>query len=238
MQEEYQNKKGGFQVWMPIALALALSGGLLIGLNLSKTPAIVIQQDQKSGKSLGSGKIEELIRYIEAKYVDPVDRENLMTEAIDKIIENLDPHSAYIPADELAKVNENLEGKFDGIGVEFLMLEDTMVIVSVLEKGPADQAGLLPGDRIVGVKDSVVAGKTIPSSEIVKQLRGVTGTAIEVSIFRKKTGEQFKKEIVRGKIPIKSVDTAYFLEDNIGYLKINRFSSTTTTRNLSKRLIS
>ena len=227
MYEDQGKKNTGFQIWMPFAIAIALSLGLLVGLNLSKSSPVVQGPILSNNTGQGNGKVEELIRYIEAKYVDEVDRDELTNQAIHKILENLDPHSAYIPAEELADVNEQLNGKFDGIGVEFLLVEDTIVIISILENGPSEKVGLKPGDRIVAIEDSTIVGPDFDSEKVMARLRGRKGTDVEITVYRKKTDATFNVSITRGHIPIKSVDAAFWVDEDIAYIKINRFSSTT-----------
>ena len=172
-------------VWMPLLLALFLVGGIFMGSQFNQQTAIVVHHKSALQKqSLGQGKLEELIRYIESKYVDGVERDVLVENAINEVLHQLDPHSAYISTDKLASVNEQLNGAFDGIGVEFLVIEDTVMITHVLEEGPSAKTGLINGDRIVGISDSAVAGQQIPTTHIMEMLRGPSGSNVEVEIWR------------------------------------------------------
>ncbi len=216
-------------IWMPFLLSAVLAGGILIGTRLqSAAPPLVISGERPAAGSEAGGyaKLEELLRFIEAKYVDEVSRDKLIDEAIQSILKQLDPHSSYIPADQLEIVEEHLEGSFSGIGVEFLLIEDTLVVVTALSGGPAEKAGILPGDKIVAVEDSVIAGKGLLNKDILQLLRGEKGSKVNLLILRG-SGKQLRITIVRDKIPMHSLDAALMVNDKTGYIKLNRFSATT-----------
>jgi len=156
-----------FNLYLPILLSLILAGGILIGLQLNKSQSINIRSFHKQ-----PDKLDGILDFIESSYVDTVNRAELEEIAIPKILEHLDPHSVYIPARDLARVNEPLEGNFDGIGVSFTMPNDTVIINSVISGGPSEKIGLLAGDRIVRINDVVVAGVKIHQDSIVKRLKG------------------------------------------------------------------
>ena len=214
---------------MPTLMALMLVGGMLIGTRINTNmPLIsVLPENDMPSVSLGEGKLEEILRYVDAKYVDDVKREKLTDEAITAMLKELDPHSNYISAEQLQNVSEQLEGNFDGIGVEFLFLDDTVNIVTPLIGGPSEAVGIMSGDKIIQIEDTIVAGVEMAQEDIVKRLRGERGTEVNVKIAR--SGEDDLKEftIVRDKIPINSVDVAYMVDETTGYIKINRFSATT-----------
>ena len=230
MNVNERNNTSGIRIWTPFLLGLAAAGGMLVGMRMnSPAPSVQWIDANKDipASTIGRGRVEEIIRYIEAKYVDDVDSDKMVNSAIAKLIHDLDPHSNYIPAAELKEINEQLEGSFDGIGIEYMILDDTIVVVTPLSGGPSEAAGILVGDKIIRIKDSLVAGVGIDNVGIMKQLRGEAGTEVDVSI--KRAGEKKLKKftITRDKIPNKSVDVAYMLEDNIGLIKINRFSAQT-----------
>jgi carboxyl-terminal processing protease len=216
-------------IWFPTFFSILFIVGVLVGTQLDNN-APMIQAYSSSNKhfsGIGQGKIEELIRYVDAKYVDDVSRQRLMEEAIQSIIQELDPHSSYISAEELQRVNEQLEGSFDGIGVEFMIFDDTLTIVGVLAGGPSEKTGLKVGDKIISVNDTIVAGQNKSLNSIVDQLKGEKGSTVTVSILRNKEKNQRKFVIRRDAIPINSIDVAYAMENGIGYIKINRFSAST-----------
>jgi carboxyl-terminal processing protease len=228
MQEKPFPGKITVYVWLPMLLALTLVLGMTIGMKLQESAPALANDKQLDAPGLGGqGKIEELIRYIEAKYVDEVDRDRLLDEAILSIIKQLDPHSSYIPAEQLREINEQLEGNFEGIGVEFMILDDTVTVVSALPGGPSEAAGIRPGDKIVMVGDSLIAGVNINSQKVMGLLRGDKGTKVSVSVKRSGEERLRRLQIVRDKIPMHSVEAAYMINKKTGYIKINRFSATT-----------
>ncbi len=215
---------------MPLLLSGFLALGIFIGLRLDKPTTNAAHE---SGLGLEHNKLEELIRYIEAKYVDEVDRKKLVDEAITSILRQLDPHSSYIPSGDLAQINEQLEGEFEGIGIEFMMLKDTVVVVSVFPGGPAERVGIGPGDKILAIGDSTIAGKQLTSSDVIRFLRGKEGTTLRAAVVRFPSKTPRWVELTREKIPIESIDAAYLIRGQIAYIRINRFSATTDKEFLS-----
>ena len=218
------------KVWLPLLMSLMVVGGMVIGMKMQQVPLIQTRgsfgPNQKMTIHQGS-KIEELLRYIENRYVDDVDRDKLVDKAIRTILDELDPHSSYIAAENLKQVNEQLQGNFEGVGIEFLMVDDTILVVSPISGGPSDRVGILAGDKIVSIEDSIVAGVNITFPEIVTKLRGERGTKVHLGIQRKHESALLYFDVERDEIPINSVDIAYMLDDKTGYIKVNRFSATT-----------
>lgn len=175
----------------------------------------------------GGQKIENLLQLIDYAYVDTVNEDKITEAAIVALLKELDPHSVYIPEKELKKMNEPLIGNFEGIGIQFNILHDTLIVVSPIPGGPSEKVGLLAGDKIVEVDGENIAGIGIQNSDIQKKLRGKKGTKVTVGIKRKRVKELLKFTITRDEIPIYSVDASYMLNDEIGYIKINRFASKT-----------
>ncbi|MFC2136988.1 S41 family peptidase [Bacteroidota bacterium] len=216
-----QNSKRA--IYMPIVLSLVLVAGLIIGINLNKGG----EKNSVFIYPRSENKLSNVLNYIEDEYVDSVDKNELVEVAIPEILRQLDPHSVYIPAKELQEINDPLEGNFEGIGVQFNMPDDTVVVIMTISGGPSEKIGILPGDRIVMIEDSVVAGKNIRNTDIVKMLKGPKGTIVKVGIKRKGVAELMDFEITRDKIPLYSVDIAYMIKDDIGYIKISKFARTT-----------
>jgi carboxyl-terminal processing protease len=214
-----KNKK--LQVLLPLLFALSVIAGILLGYklhaNMPDTGSLF-----RAGRS---GTLTEVLGLIQARYVDDVSIDSLGNSAIEEMLTGLDPHSIYIPASELSGVNEDLSGRFEGIGVEFNIFDDTVHVLTVLKGGPSDKAGLAPGDRIVKVGDSVVAGNKITSDRIRGLLRGPRGTSISVIIQRGAEKKPFT--ITRGFIPLYSLDAAYMLNEETGYIKLNKFAEST-----------
>ena len=214
-----QNKKTS-----AIGSALLFSLVLIIGMILG----VKFQEEIRGfGLRSKSSKMEQVMRLIEKKYVDTVDINKLEEENIEDLLSKLDPHSVYIPAEEFKRVNEQLEGNFEGIGIEFYLLNDTIYVVSAISGGPSEQLGIRSGDKIIKVDGKVVAGKKIANSDVTKMLRGEGGSKVKVSILRKNKKELIDFEITRGTIPLNSVDVAYMPSKDIGYIKINSFGGTT-----------
>jgi carboxyl-terminal processing protease len=172
-------------------------------------------------------KVQKLIKYINSDYIDDVNTDSILDVAINNILVNLDPHSTYIPASESQAIQENMNGSFVGIGVEFRVFRDTVLVVNTLKGGPSERYGLENGDRILKADNDTLFGKEISSEYAMSLLKGESGTAVNLEIYRPSTQEVLKKELVRGSVPIKSVDVSYVLNKEIGYIKINRFSATT-----------
>ncbi|PSR08746.1 MAG: carboxyl-terminal protease [Bacteroidetes bacterium] len=217
-------------IWLPLLLAGVLVLGMVIGLRVQGTnvaPSSDADLADLQRATTGQGRIEELLRYIDAKYVDGTDKEALVRKAIGAILGELDPHSNYIPAEDLIAINEQLEGNFDGIGVEFMMLDDTITVVTPLAGGPSEAVGIQAGDKIVMIEDSIVAGKKLSTPDIFSLLRGEKGTEVDISIRRIDQDKLLKFTITRDKIPVHSVDVAMMLDEKTGFIKVNRFSATT-----------
>lgn len=188
-----------------------------------------------ASRTPGSQKVETLIKAIDRKYVDEVDMDSIMDRILPVILEELDPHSAYYPAEETQVSNDELHGSFSGIGIQFSMQDDTVRVNNVIHGGPSEKVGVLAGDRIVMINDSVFAGRKIPSNEIVKNLKGPKGTTVKISVKRNGEPNLVDFTIERGDIPVKSVDAAYMIspENGIGYIMINKFGETTFTEMLT-----
>ena len=173
-------------------------------------------------------KLMEVMDKVSRYYVDSLDEEKFVEETIEQMLHELDPHSSYISAEELKEIREQLTGEFEGIGVSFNILEDTIFIVGTIQGGPSERVGIMAGDRIVEVNDENVAGIGISTSGVQKRLKGKKGTEVDVTVYRKSVDKELEFTIVRDKIPVVSLDAAYMVDDEIGYIKLSRFSQTTT----------
>ena len=160
-------------------------------------------------------------------YVDKVDEDKLVEEAIIKMLAQLDPHSTYSDAEEVKKMNEPLQGNFEGIGVQFQMIEDTLLVVQPVSNGPSEKIGILAGDRIIAVNDSAIAGVKMSTEEIMKRLRGPKGSKVNLKIVRRGVQDPLVFTVKRDKIPILSLDASYMIQPKTGYIRINRFGATT-----------
>ncbi len=225
------SKNSKRQIYLPIILAVVLIGGMYIGRITS--PSENGEGNRRLLISPESGKISNIINLISEQYVDSINKNEFEEEIIPDVLDNLDPHTVYIPPEDLEAANQELEANFGGIGVEFSMTNDTVMVISVISGGPSEKAGILPGDRIITVNDSVIAGVETPTNEVVNLLRGDKGTKVEVGIKRRNRDELIHYEITRGNIPMHTVDVSYMITNDIGYVKINRFARNTYQEMLS-----
>ena len=209
-------------------LSVVLVMGMIVGMRIGGSNAATsVVHSRDALVNYGNGRVEELIRYIEAKYVDEVNEDALIDEAIREVLEQLDPHSNYLSKEQVREVSEQLGGNFEGIGVEFMMLDDTIVVIAPLAGGPSDVAGILAGDRIVAIGDSTIAGVQKSSDEITSQLKGKKGTQVRVGVVRPGEPELLYFDITRDEIPVFSVDASYMIAPKTGFIRVNRFSAKT-----------
>jgi carboxyl-terminal processing protease len=211
-------------IYLPIAFSLVLIAGIWLGsiLNSGSNPAENSFFPIKSG---AYHKVDDVFDYIVRDYVDTVDVSELESKAIKGMLERLDPHSQYISAKEFHAVNDPLLGSFEGIGISFRIEKDTITVINPIAGGPSEKVGLMAGDRIVKIEDTLVIG--IDNTGAVKKLKGNKGTKVKVSIFRRGLPKLIDFTITRDVIPTYSLDVAYMVDDEIGYVKINKFSATT-----------
>lgn len=214
-------KKSIILVFLPIIITVSVVVGILLG--------YFYQFDKDSSSVIypRADKLSNIISYISKEYVDPIDKSDIIEEAIPKVIEQLDPHSQYIPAKDLQQVNEPLMGNFSGIGVQFNMLNDTLMVIKTIPNGPSEKVGILSGDRFIMVDGDTVAGVKMPSDSVVSRLKGPKGTQVTVAVLRKGVDELLYFDIKRDNIPLYSVDVAYMIDHETGYIKINKFARTT-----------
>lgn len=213
-------------VWMPLAIAIALVAGMWIGKTF-----------MNGGGSWSSrAKLDTILELIEENYVDDIDTDSLLEATLPDLMAALDPHSVYIPAEDLQSVNEELEGSFSGIGISFNLLGDTINVLEVISGGPSEKVGLMPGDRIISVDDSIVAGKGISDIKVKNMLRGPKGSVVSLGIRRPTSKELLTFDVTRGDIPVSSIDAAYMIEPNVGYLKINKFGANTFSEFLTSMI--
>lgn len=218
-------KNTRLQIYLPIAFAIVLIAGVWLGTNLS------------SGKQISStlipigdnnyNKLGDVVDYISNDYVDTVNIDQLETDAIEGMLKELDPHSIYITKEEFDAVNDPLLGSFEGIGISFRIEKDTITVINSIPGGPSEKVGLMAGDRIVKVNDSLIAGVGLVNNDAMKLLKGKKGTKVGVSVFRRGVPKLINFTITRDVIPNYSVDIAYMVDDSVGYIKINKFSATT-----------
>ena len=205
-----------FVLW---CLILIMAGGIVANI-------VGRLQDRRVVSVTGHGwdKLLLVLEQIDRNYVDSIDYENVTEKILPVIMRELDPHSVYLPPENLEEANAELEGNFDGIGITFNVPEDTAIVISVISGGPSERAGLMSGDRIIAVDGRGVAGVRLDQDSLVRMLKGVSGTKVHLDVMR--DGEMVEFDVVRDKIPVKSVDVAYMIDDSTGYIRLSKFTRT------------
>ncbi|MFD1188096.1 S41 family peptidase [Pontibacter rugosus] len=221
-EEREPIRNSPFQIKLPLYIGIALVVGVLLGATTFSPSS-----NNPQGTAKSYLKFRDILSYIDRDYVDTVDIEALTDHAITGMLQKLDPHTAYIPADELAMARSYLEGDFEGIGVEFNIFKDTIYVVSPLSGGPSEAAGIQAGDKIVEVNGESVAGIGITNEGVFKRLRGKQGSKVNLTIYRDAAKKPLKLTIERSKIPTSSVDVSYMVDNKTGYIKVSRFSANT-----------
>lgn len=204
-------------VWIPLIVAIAFIVGFLAG-------DIVNRQ---SGPTPTQKKFQTILNLIRKDYVDEVDLDSVLEKTLPSMLANLDPHSAYIPASELQAVNDDLDGSFCGVGIQFMINNDTISVIEVTSGGPSEKVGLLPGDRIVKVDGEDEAGVGITNEDVIKKLRGPRDTRVQLTVKRSNSKKLLSFDVTRGDIPVNTVDASYIVSPGIGYIKVNKFGRTT-----------
>jgi carboxyl-terminal processing protease len=211
------SKYNKLSVWAPLIAAVMFILGFLAGDLINK----------ENGPTAAQKKFQTILNLIRNEYVDEVDLDSLLENTIPSLLSNLDPHSAYIPASDLQAVNDDLDGSFSGVGVQFMIDNDTIKIIEVIPGGPSEKVGLLAGDRIIKVDGDDVAGIGITNEQVFKRLRGEKGSKVQLRIKRSTSKKLLSFDITRGDIPVNTIDAAYVTSPGIGYVKVNKFGRTT-----------
>ncbi|WP_282133879.1 S41 family peptidase [Seonamhaeicola maritimus] len=209
--------------YLPLVLGVAIAAGIFIGgkLNFSDAPDRLFSTNSKKDK------LNRLIDYIDYDYVEDVNTDSIVDVTVNGILDNLDPHSVYIPKEDMERVAENMKGDFVGIGVSFYTYRDTITVIKTIEGGPSEKAGIKGGDRILMANGDSLYGKGVLDGDIVKRLKGPINTKVDLTVLRKGEPELMNFTVKRGVIPIKSVDAVYMLTEKLGYIKVNRFAEST-----------
>lgn len=222
-QHEEKPKNNPFlPLYFSLVLVIGIGAGYWISFNSSSAGG--------SGKTQSGttySKITSLLEYIKLDYVDTINEKQLVEKTVTSMLQSLDPHSAYIPASDFAQVNETLEGNFEGIGIEFNIINDTIRVLTPISGGPSDKLGIKAGDKIIKVDGKTIAGIKITNKEVFEKLRGKEGSEVLVTILRGGVKTPIDFKITRGEIPLYSIDISYIVKPGIGYMKISRFAATT-----------
>ncbi|WP_228852711.1 S41 family peptidase [Aegicerativicinus sediminis] len=209
--------------YIPLLTGVAIATGVFIGGKLNYAD----RSDRLFSSNSNKDKLNRLIDYIDYEYVDDVNTDSIVDVTVNGILENLDPHSTYIPKEDLARVTENMKGDFIGIGINFYPYHDSIAVIRPVDGGPSEKAGILGGDRILMADNDTIYGKKWSSSDVVNKLKGEKNSVVNLVVYRPSEKRYIDVSIKRTNIPIKSVDAAYMLTDKLGYIKINRFAEST-----------
>jgi carboxyl-terminal processing protease len=200
-------------IWLPLAIALAVVVGIFIGSRFTANKPVA-DNDRK---------LNAILNLIAQDYVDTTNLKDLIEMSIPEILSNLDPHTSYFSADDLKAATDDLNGSFSGIGISFVLTGDTIGVVEVIPGGPSEKVGIMAGDKIVMIDDSVMTGKKITNGDVMKRLRGDKGSKVKLGIKRQNTSKVLTFTVTRGDIPVNTVDAYYMIDKNTGYIKINQF---------------
>ena len=212
------------RIFGPLIVFSSIAFGILLGSILNfASPALVLEKNSYKNK------LNKLIDFIENEYVDKINTDSIVDLTVNNILEKLDPHSVYIPADEFVASAESMKGDFVGIGINFYMYNDTVAVIKTIEDGPSEKAGIKAGDRILFADKDQLFGRKLPTDSLFSKLKGKEGSKVLLKVFRKSENKTFTIDLTRGTVPIKSVDVAEMIDDKTGYIKINRFAETTAT---------
>ena len=227
LKKDMQYKNSKHTIIFPLVLAVGIVLGILLGQFVGRNKAETQLRTLISRTGLTSpNKLMQTCMLVENKFVDSISMDSLTELVIPLMMKELDPHSEYIPARDMQAMNESLEGEFDGIGVMFNAATDTVIVLSVIPNGPSAKAGIVAGDRIIEVNDTLVAGVKMPQNDIVKRLRGKRGTEVKRSLKRQGVDELEDINVVRDAIPIKSIESAFMISSNIGFVRLSHFART------------
>ncbi|MDE6095368.1 MAG: S41 family peptidase [Muribaculaceae bacterium] len=210
------NKKNIGLVALPLLVTLGVIGGVFIGKYITRR---TLSQEEE--------KLRTVLRLIESEYVDVVDIDSLIEVTMPHLMNSLDPHSAYIPSSELTAVNDDLNGSFSGVGISFQIVNDTVNVIEVIPGGPAEKVGILAGDRIIRADSTVLTGAEVSQEDVFKNLRGEKGSKVELEIVRATSSQPLIYDVVRGDIPVNSVDCSYMVDNEVGYLRVTKFARNT-----------
>ncbi len=211
---------------IPILIGVSIAIGIVIG-NMLKNNSYPALTGMSGMNFSRPNKITTILDLIDQSYVDTVNTSSIVEKTIPEILENLDPHTTYIPARNMQEVQEEMQGNFSGIGVQFSIQDDTVRVIEVISGGPSGNVGILPGDRIVRVNDSIIAGIDVKNQTVMNLLRGEKNSKVNVGIIRKGYNNELNFEITRGDVPLFSVDVSYMIDEETGFIKVSRFAETT-----------
>lgn len=209
--------------FVPLIIAVSVIVGIIIGTFFANRFA----GNRLNIINTSSNKLNDLLHIIDDQYVDTIDIPSIVEQSMPKILEELDPHSSYISAKDAKTANEDLKGSFSGVGIQFVIREDTVRVTNIVKGGPSEKVGILAGDKIVSVDEEPYVGKVVTNEETLHRLKGDKGTKVKIGVLRHGQKKPLYFTVVRGDIPLKSVDATYMINKEIGYIKIKNFGETT-----------
>ena len=202
--------------WMPIIIAVSVVVGIIIGTFFANRFA----GNRLNIINTSSNKLNDLLHIIDDQYVDTVDIAAIVEQSMPKIMEELDPHSTYISAKDAQTANDDLKGSFSGVGIQFVIRDDTVRVTGIIKGGPSEKVGILAGDKIVSVDGETYVGDVVTNEETLHRLKGEKGTKVKIGVLRHGQKKPLSFTVVRGDIPLKSVDATYMINKELGYIKI------------------
>lgn len=219
-------KNNRLNLLIALAYAITLIGGMYLGYKFLKDQGFKVKKDIRYAQT-ETEKVDDILHIIQKKYVDEVNADNLKHLPIDSLLHQLDPHSAYLPPTDASELSEALEGNFEGIGVEYYILNDTLLVTNVIKDGPAFQSGIKQGDKILKVDTTVVSGRLLPRSAMMGKIKGKKGTTVQLTILRSGTSAPQILNVKRGRIEVSSIDVAYMINNETAFIRIGKFGATT-----------
>lgn len=211
-----------------LAYCVTLIGGMYLGYRFLKDQGFQVQKDVRYANT-ETEKVEDIIHIIKKKYVDDINADRLKNLPIDSLLHELDPHSAYLPPTEAFELSETLEGNFEGVGVEYYILNDTLLVTNVLKDGPAFLSGIKQGDKILKIDTAVVSGRSLPRSAMMGRIKGKKGTTVQLTVLRQGAQAPVVLNVKRGRVEVSSIDAAYMMNQETAYIRIGKFGATTET---------
>ncbi len=219
-------KSTSLNLLIALAYCVTLIGGMYLGYRFLKDQGFQVQKDIRYANT-EEAKVDDIIHIIKKKYVDDINADSLKHLPIDSLLHQLDPHSAYLPPTEAFELSEDLEGNFEGVGVEYYILNDTLLVTNVIKDGPAFSSGIRQGDKILKVDTTVVSGRSLPRSAMMGKIKGKKGTTVQLTILHPGTTSPVLLNVKRGKVEVSSIDAAYMMNPETAYIRISKFGATT-----------
>ena len=219
-------KNTRYNLLIALSYSIVLIAGMILGIKFIKDQGFGVQRSPQLANG-NSDKLDEILHIINKNYVDEINTDSLHNLPIDSVLHQLDPHSVYLPPTDAQDMTDNLEGNFEGVGIEYYMLNDTMMVTGVVKDGPAYQAGIKLGDKILSIDSTMVSGRQLPKDQLTGRFRGKSGTGVGVVLLHNGSTQPNRIMVTRGKVNISSIDAAYMINNETGYVRISKFGANT-----------